>query len=64
LNKHLPAIVFQEPKTKTGHARVLTSNDCMEMLEEKKWKKEQKAREKEERKKKCESRKAMREQHF
>ena len=62
LSKYLPAAVPQEPKTKTGHARVLTSNDCIEMLEEKKRKKEQEAKEKEERKVARERQKIAREQ--
>ena len=41
----------------TGSARVLTSAECIEMLEEKKSKKKQEAIEKEERKKECERKK-------
>ena len=64
LSKYLPNIVLQEPKTKPGHARVLTSSECMEMLEEKKRKKEEEAKEKEERKVKRERAKILKEQEL
>ena len=61
LSKHLEPI--ETPvKPKTGRARVLTSMECIELLEEKKRKKEQEASEKEERKKERERKKLEREE--
>lgn len=61
LGKHLKPVPVQGAKaTKTGHARVLTSAECMELLEEKRRKKEQEAEEKEERKRERERKKAER----
>ena len=52
LAKHLqPVSFFQTGPKKTGKARVLTSSDCLEMLEEKRKKKELEQAEKENRKK-------------
>jgi len=53
-----------EPKSKgkTGHVRVLTSPECVQMLEEKERKKEKEAKEKEVRKKEWERRKIEKEQ--
>lgn len=63
LGKHLKPVPVEGAKaTKTGHARVLTSAECLEVLEEKKRKKEQEAEEKEERKKERERKKAEREE--
>ena len=61
LSKFLEPIVTQE-KAKTGHARVLTSVECIQSLEEKQKKKEQEAQEKEERKKERERRKIEKEE--
>lgn len=63
LSKYLDEIPTQENTAKkTGQARVLTSNECIEMLNEKKRKKEQEAIEKEERKKERDRKKLEREE--
>lgn len=61
LGKHLTPVPVQKP-SKTGQARVLTSAECIELLEEKRRKKEQEAEEKEARKKERERKKAEREE--
>ena len=63
LSKHLIPVPSGGSKpTKTGHARVLTSAECMKLLEEKRREKEQKAGEKEARKREHERKKAEREE--
>ena len=62
LSNYLQPIATQEKTTKTGTARVLTSAECMEILDEKQRKKEQEAKEKEERKRERERKKIEREE--
>ena len=52
LNKYLLPVVSSQPKIKSGRARVLTSAECMQTLEDKKKQKEKEAQEKEARKRK------------
>jgi len=61
---YVSTISKPEPKSKgkTGHVRVLTSPECVQMLEEKERKKEKEAKEKEVRKKEWERRKIEKEQ--
>ena len=63
LSKHLQPVSLLKPSNpqKTGRARVLTSADCLKMLEEKKEKKRIEAELKEQRKKEREQRKKERE---
>ena len=63
LQKHLePLSILQSNIKKTGTARVLTSNECLSMLEEKKRKKKELEEEKEKRKKERERKKKEREE--
>ena len=60
LSKYLQPIP-QKSTGKLGHARVLTSNECLQLLEEKKRKREREVEEKEERRNERERRKIERE---
>ena len=62
LSKHLSPVAVPVKEVKTGKARVLTSRECIEMLDEKRRKKEREATEKEERKKERERKKTEKEE--
>ena len=62
LSKHLEPIAVPVKESKTGKARVLTSIDCIEMLNKKQQEKEQQAIAKEERKKERERKKLEKEE--
>lgn len=61
LTKHLQPVSLQPERQNTGRARVLTSADCLKMLEDKEQKKRQEAEEKERKKIEREKKKKERE---